>query len=187
MRQTSGRRSRSLFRLVRPWLGLLSVATLALFVIAVVVPGLAILALRWYLVGVAVLAAAATMQAILTRFPTHERSRDNPFARPPGDLDEQPQRLREIERLVSYSRWSAADYDERLRPILYAIARQRLSAYRSISVDTEAGAAETLLGTSVWALIAPSQGGERADRMINLAELGTVVAALEGINAAPRH
>ena len=183
----SARRNRSLFRLLRPWLGLLAVATLALFLIAVVVPGLAPLVLRLYLVGVAVLAAAATMQAILSRFPSYDRSRDNPFARPPEKLDEQPQRLREIERLVSYSRWNAADYDERLRPILYAIARQRLSAYRSISIDADARAAEALLGTSVWVLIAPSHGSERADRMINLAELGIVVAALEGINAAPRH
>src|SRR5512145_2442962 len=103
------RRSRSLVRLLRPWLILLVLATFALLMIALVLPGMAIAAVRWYLVGVAALATLATLQAIAAQFPAYQRSRTDPIGQRPRDSDEQPQRLREIERLVAYSRWSGSD------------------------------------------------------------------------------
>jgi len=182
---SSGRRPQSFFQLIRRRIWLIVLATIALVLIAAVVPGVAMLAVRWYLVGVAVLATVGTIQAIAARFPAYDRSRENPFARRSRDSDELPQRLREIDRLVAYSRWSAVDYDERLRPILYAIARQRLAAYRSIASETDPAAARALLGERVWALIAPRRTGRDA-RVLSVAELGTIVTALEGIDAAPR-
>jgi hypothetical protein len=181
-----GHRSPSMAQILRPWLGLLVLATFALALIAIVMPGRAPVALHWYLVLVATMATLATMQAIVKRFPDDRRSRNDPFGRRPPEADEQPQRLREIERLVSYSRWSAADYDERLRPILYEIARQRLAAYGSIAIDTDPAAARTLLGERVWTLISPVQTGEPVDRLITIPELETVVTVLEGMSATAR-
>jgi hypothetical protein len=181
------RRPPSLFRFLRPWLGLLVLATFALFMIALVVPGIATAATRWYLVGVAALATLATLRAIAARFPAYQRSKSGLFGQRQRVSDEQPQRLREIERLVAYSRWSGSDYDERLRPILYEIASQRLAAYRSVAVDTEPVTARSLLGENVWALIAPVQLSTPADRTITIAELEAVVTALEGIGATARH
>ena len=180
-------RSRSLLRLLRPWLALLILATLALLMIALVVPGMAPAAARWYLVGAASLATLATLRAIAARFPANRRSRNDPFGARTRDSDEQPQRLREIERLVAYSRWSGSDYDERLRPILYEIASQRLAAYRSVTVEADPAAARSLLGEHVWALIAPAQQAKTVDRTITNAELEAVITALEGIGAAARH
>ncbi len=181
------RRSRSLLRLLRPWLALLILATLALLMIALVVPGMAPAAARWYLVGVATLATLATLRAIAARFPAYRRSVNDPNGRRSRDADEQPQRLREIERLVAYSRWSGTDYDERLRPILYEIARQRLAAYGSVTVGTDPAAARLLLGENIWALIAPAEQTKPVDRTITIAELEAVVTALEGIGATARH
>jgi hypothetical protein len=180
------RRSSSPFRFLRPWLGLLVLATFSLVLIALVVPGLAMAAARWYLVGVAALATLATLRAIAARFPAYRRSRNDRFGQRPRDADEQPQRLREIERLVAYSRWSGTDFDERLRPILYEVARQRLAAYRSVAVETEPTAARALLGDRIWALIAPMQPNS-VERTITTAELEAVVTALEGIGATTGH
>jgi hypothetical protein len=184
--EQSERRSRPLLRLLRPLLALLTLATLALLLIAVVLPGLATAAVRWYLVGVAALSSLATLRAIGARFPTHRRPPNDPFAPRPKDSGAPPQRLREIERLVAYSRWSGSDYDERLRPILYDIARQRLAAYRSIVIETDPTAARALLGEQVWALIAPVPL-KTLDRTITIAELESVIAALEGIGVTARH
>src|SRR3954470_563924 len=151
------RRSQSPFRLLRPWLALLVPATLALLMIALVAPGMATAAVRWYLVAVAALASLATLRALAARLPTYQPAGTHPFRQRSRDSDEQPQRLREIERLVAYSRWSGTDYDERLRPILYEVARQRLAAYRSVAVETDPAAARALLGDFTWALIAPMQ------------------------------
>jgi hypothetical protein len=183
----SDRPSPSLFQLIRPWIALVVLATIAVILVAMVMPGLATVAVRWYLVGIATLATLATLHAIARRFPAYQRSRNDPFGRQPRNADEQPQRLREIDRLVAYSRWSAADFDQRLRPILYAIARQRLAAYRSVAIDDDPEAARTLLGERTWSLIAPAQSPERTDRIITIAELGAVVTTLEGIDATPRH
>jgi hypothetical protein len=185
--ESPDRQSRSLLRFLRPWLGLLVLATFALFMTALVVPGMASAAIRWYLVGVAALATLATLRTIAARFPAYQRSGNNPFGQRTQDSDEQPQRLREIRRLVAYSRWSGSDYDERLRPILYEIARQRLAAYRSVAVDTDTASARSLLGENVWALLAPAQQGAPVDRTITMAELEAVVTALEGIGATARH
>jgi hypothetical protein len=181
------RRSGSLLRLLRPWLALLILATLALLMIALVAPGMAPAAARWYLVGVAALATLATLRTIAARFPAYRRARHAPFGPRSRDADEQPQRLREIERLVAYSRWSGTDYDERLRPILYEIASQRLAAYRSVTVEADPAAARSLLGEKIWALIAPAQQTKPVDRTITITELEAVVTALEGIGATARH
>lgn len=185
--ESPARRSPSLLRLLRPWLATLVLATLVLLLIALVLPGMASAAVRWYLVGIAALATLATLRAIEARFPRYRRSRNEPFAQRPQDPDEQPQRLREIERLVAYSRWSGTDYDERLRPILYDVARQRLAAYRSVDVEADTAAARALLGENVWSLIAPLQQPKPVDRTIAIGELETVVAALEGIGATAHH
>jgi hypothetical protein len=154
--------------------------------ITLVLPGMAAVAVRWYLVGVTALATLATLQAIAARFPAYRKSASDPFGLRRRESDEQPQRLREIERLVAYSRWSGSDYDERLRPILFAIARQRLAAYRSVAVDSDPGAVRLLLGDNVWALIAPAPQTSGGDRTITIAELEAVVTALEGIGATAR-
>jgi hypothetical protein len=176
-----GRRPPSLFQILRPWLWLLVPATIALVLIALVTPGLTMVALRLYLVGVTALAALATLRAIATRFPAYRRSRSDLFGHRQPEANELPQRLREIERLVAYSRWSAADYEERLRPILYDIARQRLSAYRSVAVGADPAAARAVLGDRVWTLIAPVQHDAADQRVITIADLELVVTALEGL------
>jgi hypothetical protein len=167
-------------------LTLLVLATFALFMVALVLPGMAPVAVRWYLVGAATLATLATLRAIAARFPTYRRSGTDPFGQRSGNADEQPQRLREIERLVAYSRWSGSDYDERLRPILYAIAAQRLAAYGSVTLEADPKAARSVLGEHVWTLIAPAQQTKPVDRTITIAELEAVVTALEGIGATAR-
>jgi hypothetical protein len=172
-------------RLLMPVIGLVALATLVLILVVLIVPGWAAAALRWYLIGIAALAALATLRAIASRYPPYPAARRNPFARPPREPDEQPQRLREIDRLVSYSRWSPVDFNERLRPILYAIAAQRLAAYRSVAIATDPAAARTALGERVWSIISPKATSEGHAQVLDLADLRLVVTTLEGINATP--
>ena len=77
------------------------------------------------------------------RDPRHRRALSRALAiirRPrqrPTHLDELPQRIRAINRLVTRAGWDAAGFELELRPILRAIAAQRLATYRTIDIDTD--------------------------------------------------
>ena len=163
-----------------------AVATLALILVALVLPARTALALHWYLVAIGAIAAAAATRSLTTHYPLRWRSTE-PAA---DDLDtplDQPARLRTITRMVSHAEWDAVGFQLELRPILRAIARQRLAAYRTIDIDTEPDAARAVLGTQVWALLTPIDI-ERAKGSggVTLSELRTVVDVLEGLDAKPR-
>src|SRR5829696_1740798 len=128
-----------------------AVLTLGLILYILVVPTRAALVLRWYLLFVVVIVAIRVMAV---HYPvlwqsSADRAKDQP------NLDELPQRIRAINRLVTRAGWDAAGFELELRPILRAIAAQRLATYRTIDIDADPAAARAILGERVWTLLTP--------------------------------
>jgi hypothetical protein len=181
-------------RLVRrptPFL-LIVVATAAAFaaiMAALIVPDRAETILRWLAVAVGVLVVIGAIDAITARFPIDWRP-PAAFASQPGAADpDPPQRLREIERLVAYAQWDAADFHARLRPVLRTIAARRLAANveGTIDIDANPAAARAALGERVWALLEPKDPTTtRRDGGVAPEELRAAVAALEALDDQPR-
>jgi hypothetical protein len=104
---------------------------------------------------------------------------------PPTPSPEQPKRLREIERLVAYARWDAADFHARLRPVLWAIAAQRLAVYRMVDVDDDE-AARGALGDPVWSLLRTKDPATiRRDGGVDVNQLRATVDTLEALGDEP--
>ncbi|HEU5430464.1 MAG TPA: hypothetical protein VFU81_02310 [Thermomicrobiales bacterium] len=163
-----------------------AVATTVTLVLAILtMPGRTALFVRWYLVVIGVLAIAGAIHAIMLRYPVDWRPPAE-FAKPaPPPPLEWPPRLREIERLVAYSKWDAADYNARLQPVLRAIAAQRLAA-QTIDLDADPDAARRALGDLVWTLLEPKDPiALRRDGGIDPDGLRMVVATLEALDDDP--
>jgi hypothetical protein len=158
------------------------IATLILIVVALVVPARASAALHWYLVITGAIAAAAAIRVITVRYPVLWRSSLD-LSPIPARTPEFPARLRAIDRLVSRSEWDAVGYQQELRPILRAIAAQRLATYWTIDIDADPAAARAVLGEQVWALLARVDLERARDsRGIAREELRVAVARLEELD-----
>lgn len=72
--------------------------------------------------------------------------------RPPGGV-------LELEGLVEGATYNGRAASLRFAPRARDIARARLAAHRGIDLDTDPTRAEDVLGTDVWAVIAPRHGG----------------------------
>ena len=162
-----------------------ALATLALILVSLILPARTTLALHWYLVAIGAIAAVAAMRGLTRLYPvTWRSSRDaSDWMNMPLD---QPARLRAITRMVSHAEWDAVGFQLELRPILRAIAKQRLATYRTIDIDADPRAARAVLGEQVWALLTPVEI-ERAKGSggITLSDLRAAVEALEGLHANP--
>lgn len=169
-------------RILAGALAALAGATLALLMVSLVLPARAFFALHWYLVGCAAIVSVAAIRLLIARLNVlWQPNRVLKLAGPPPPPDV-PARLRAITALVSRAGWDAAGFDHELRPILRAIARQRLADRGTIGLDGEAG--KTLLGERGWALLAP--GGRammRGGPGVTIDELREVVERLEAKHA----
>lgn len=155
-------------------------ATFALILVALVLPARAALALHWYLVVIGAIVVSAAIRALTVRYPVLWLSSFNPASRSRAMSPEIPARLRKIDRLVSRSRWDPVGFHLELRPILRAIAAQRLATYRTIDMESNPEAARAVLGERVWAFLIPvDQGPGRGDRTVDLADMRATVQALE--------
>src|SRR5215204_4062299 len=174
----------SVRRVVMTAAAVASVLTLGLILYYLVVPTQAALVLRWYLLVVGAIGVIVTIRVIAARYPvlwrsSADRSKDQP------NLDELPQRIRAINRLVSRAGWDAAGFELELRPILRAIAAQRLLAYRTIDMDADPAAARAVLGERVWTLLTPvNLEMARRARGIEPDGVRTAVEKLEEIGAS---
>ena len=144
----------SVRRVVMTAAAVAAVLTLGLILYILVVPTQAALVLRWYLLVVGAIGVIVAIRVIAVRYPvlwrsSSDRAKDQP------NLDELPQRIRVINRLVTRAGWDAAGFELELRPILRAVAAQRLATYHTIDIDADPGAARAILGERVWTLLTP--------------------------------
>jgi hypothetical protein len=161
-----------------------AVLTLGLILYILVVPTRAALVLRWYLLFVGAIGVIVAIRVIAARYPvlwrsSADRAKDQP------NLDELPQRIRAINRLVTRAGWDAAGFELELRPILRAIAAQRLLTYRTIDIDKDP-AARAILGERVWTLLTPvNLEMARRAKGIDPDGVRVVVEKLEELGASP--
>jgi hypothetical protein len=159
--------------------------TLGLVLVILVVPTWAALALRWYLLFVGAIGVFVAIRVMAERYPvlwrsSTDRAKDQP------DLDELPQRIRAINRLVTRAGWDAAGFELELRPILRAIAAQRLLTYRTIDIDEDPAAARAILGERVWALLTPvNLEMARRAKGVDPDSVRAAVETLEELGASP--
>jgi hypothetical protein len=174
---------RAMRRIIFAAVGATTGTTLALIMVALILPARAEVALRWYLVGVGAIAAATAIRALITRYPVQWQVRFDPSPRPDRPPEEVPARLRTIHRLISRSRWDPVGFDQELRPILGTIAAQRLATYCTIDIDREPEKARAVLGARVWDLLFPEGSkAARAERAVDLVDLRAAVEALETLH-----
>lgn len=168
---------------------LLSVAlslTFAVVLLGLTLPVLWPLLLRWHAVVLGMLAIVGAIHLLTLRTPVDARRPRGIWweAAPPPDAA--PPRLEEIERMVVSSKWSAADFNARLRPVLWEIAAQRLATREGLDVARDP-AARARLGEATWTLLAPRGAvAERRSGGVTPETVRAVVDQLEGIGGGPR-
>jgi hypothetical protein len=170
----------------RPFVIAAAGATAALVLVVLIVPGWTVTAIRWYVLFAGALAVGVAIRAITLRLPVYRSREFDEVGRTPRPAGELPARLREIDRLVSYSAWDVVDAEARLRPILRQIAAHRLALYRTIDLDADPDAARTVLGQRVWAVLAAGERSpEQGEKPIPLDDLRLVVWTLERLDGLP--
>lgn len=172
-----------MIRAARGLLPPLLLASAALLVALVVLPGRRGLAVHLYLLALAALALARLVVELTRR---HPRAAVSPFDLGLADRAAPEPRLAELARLereVTLAGSTAFDLHFRLRPVLRRIARRLLAARRGIDLDRNPAAAERALGAETWALVRADREppADRSGPGIDLSELGRVVAALEAL------
>ena len=175
----------SVRRVVMTAAAVATLLTLGLILVILVVPTRAALVLRWYLLFVGAIGVIVAIRVIAARYPvlwrsSADRAKDQP------NLDELPQRIRAINRLVTRAGWDAAGFELELRPILRAIAAQRLLTYRTIDIDEDPAAARAILGERVWTLLTPvNLEMARRAKGIDPDGVRAAVETLEELGASP--
>jgi hypothetical protein len=109
----------------------------------------------------------------------------HPPLRPPAihwrrpDREEGPAQLRQLESAVLFSRTTAFDFYHGLRPLLRAIAEDRLAGHHAIDLEQSPEAARRLLGEEAFAALVTEPEPERRVRGLSLERQRRVVEALE--------
>ena len=175
----------SVRRVVMTAAAVTTVLTLGLILYFLVVPTRTAPVLRWYLLFVGAIGVIVAIRVMAARYPvlwqsSADRTKDQP------NLDELPQRIRAINRLVTRAGWDAAGFELELRPILRAIAAQRLLTYRTIDIDEDPAAARAILGERVWTLLTPvNLEMARRAKGIDPDGVRAAVEKLEELGASP--
>jgi hypothetical protein len=158
-------------------------ATLAVIVTALTLPGRTSQALHWYLVVLGAIAVVAALRAITARYPVQWRASPDRTRLATPDTDERPARLRAIERVVAHATYDSVAFQTELRPILRAIAAQRLATYWTVDIDRQPEAARAILGEATWVFLTPGDlETARGERGVDGAALRAVVERLEALD-----
>ena len=134
-----------------------ALATVALVVVAVLLPGRRPLEEDIYVLVVGGMAVFAAVLAARRAYPLSGRSAiaealesEPRKAVPPPDLDR-------TERVLSMSTNAAFDVHFRLRPILREIAEQRLADRRGLRLDSGDQRVREALGDELWEIVRPER------------------------------
>ena len=102
---------------------------------------------------------------------------------PRGPRAQRPDDLESLERTVVLAAGSAFDVHARLRPLLRAVATDRLAATRGLRLDDGSPEAQAALGPALWELVRPGRDApeERFAPGLPIDRLAAHVDALERI------
>jgi len=158
-------------------------ATAAVVVVSLLVPGRAELALHVYLLVLASLALGFLIRVLRRRYPMAAASPFDLGLRVRERDDVVLPELARLEREVTLSTTTAFDLHFRLRPVLRRISARMLFSRRGIELERQPDAARTLLGEELWELVRPDREPprDRAGPGLELSSLRTMVDALEAL------
>ena len=134
-----------------------SLASLALLIARVVLPGWKELELDVYILTVGAMALLAAILATHRAFPVEESSslavalqrEERPPVRPPD--------LERTERMLSMAATTAFDLHFRLRPVLREVAEQRLADRRGLRLDSGDPRVQEACGDELWEVVRPDR------------------------------
>jgi hypothetical protein len=160
-----------------------SLATIALIVFRVVLPGWQELELDIYVLTVGAMALLAAILATRRAFPLEEGStlaaaldrEERPPVRPPD--------LERTERMLSMATTTAFDLHFRLRPVLREVAEQRLADRRGLRLDSGDPRVTEACGEELWEVVRPDRVAPDHRFLPGLprADLHRIVERLESI------
>jgi hypothetical protein len=155
--------------------------TLALAVVAGLVPGRLPLAVRLYALVVCAVALGLGLLALRRAYPPAAALRRSPARtsrerRPPATLAR-------MEDELALGVAGAFDLHHRLVPRIRAIASGLLASRRRVSLDRQPEDARSILGVEAWELVRPDRPppDDRLARGIPADELARVVGSLEAV------
>ena len=134
-----------------------SMATVALIVARVVVPGRKELELDVYVLSVGAMALLAAIMATRRAFPVEERSSLADALEREPRTPVRPPELERTERLLSMAATTAFDLHFRLRPVLREVAEQRLADRRGLRLDSGDPRVEEVCGEDLWEVVRPDR------------------------------
>ena len=158
-------------------------ATAAVVLVSLLVPGRAELAIHIYLLALATLALSFLVGVLRRRYPVAAVSPFDLGLRTRGRDDLPLPELARLEREVTLSTTTAFDLHFRLRPVLRRISARMLASRRGIDLERRPEAARALLGEELWELVRPDREPprDRAAGGLELRSLHTMVGALEAL------
>jgi hypothetical protein len=136
-------------------------ATIALIVIAYLLPGSRALEVEIYVLVVGAMATLSAVLAARRAFPLAEGSAiADALEEKPREAVAPPE-LERTERVLSMATSAAFDVHFRLRPMLREIAEQRLGDRRGLALDAGGTRVEEALGPELWAIVRPDRATPR--------------------------
>ena len=155
-------------------------ATVALGVVAVLLPGRLALAARIYALVVCGIALLVALRALRIAYPPTPRRRTG---RAGAERRRAPASLARLEDETALGVAGAFYLHHRLRPRVRAIAGEVLEARRHVSLDRDPRTARELLGEEAWSLVRADRPApeDRLARGMPVAELRRVVESLERV------
>ena len=135
----------------------LGLATIALIVVAYLLPGSRALEVEIYLLAVGGMATLAAVLAARRAFPLVQGSTIADALEEESREAVAPPELERTERVLSMSTSAAFDVYFRLRPMLREVAEQRLGDRRGLALDAGGPRVEEALGPELWELVRPDR------------------------------
>ena len=164
---------------------LLFLASLGLLLLALVRPGESERFIRWWLLFAGVAMLGTTAVIVARSLPGPPRGVDRYGRRTGEAAADLPDRLQQIDRMLTSATWSSREYRARLRPVLLTIAGQRLRTQRGIDIDQAPDSAIAVLGEEVWEhLTTPVEAPGSDGRGLTVAQIGRIVATLEDVGGS---
>jgi hypothetical protein len=134
-----------------------SLATVALIVVRVVLPGWKELELDVYVLTVGAMALLAAILATRRAFPVEQGSGLAAALQREERSPVRPPELERTERMLSMAATTAFDLHFRLRPVLREVAKQRLADRRGLRLDSGDPRVEDACGEELWDVVRPDR------------------------------
>jgi hypothetical protein len=157
-------------------------ATGAVVVVSLLVPGRAELAIHIYLLVLASLALGFLVGVLRRSHPVAAASPFDLGLRAKSRDEHALPELARLEREVTLSTTTAFDLHFRLRPVLRRIAARMLASRRGVDLERSPATAHALLGEELWELVRPDREPPR-DRAAPGVELGSLRAMVDALEA----